>query len=296
MIYIFKGFQSCCDIPAKCLNECGSIFDGACKGVCKPIGTCMSAACDALAGVCYRPLGCYAMLTIVMSTITLMASFLGVANMEFLLAEEASASNITGVPAVPVVPAAQAVGVCAKGTEVLGFTVIMGVFAVLNVFCALYVQHQVWETLIDLVEEEQDAPADKRGRRPEKNVATLIMDSSGRVFCYDICFCFYFFFLILEMVVAYYGNNLTDEAFCNPKGWPAMATETTYTYLILLVVFAFLWFIMIRCHSALENCCAPCGGFTCCFGRKPKPRDSGLSGFDSSDDEAYVVPKHRRPR
>merc|ERR1719272_2474316 len=128
MIYIFKGFQSCCDIPAKCLSECGSIFDSACKGICKPIGTCMSAACDSLAGVCYRPLGCYAMLTIVMSTVTLMASFLGVANMEMLLAEEAPASNITGFPAVaiPAVPAAAVVGFCAKGTQVLGFTVIMG--------------------------------------------------------------------------------------------------------------------------------------------------------------------------
>lgn len=276
MIYIFKGARAVCDIPAACCSECGKAFNATCSGICKPIGKCINGTCDALAGICHRPLGCYVIMTIVMSMLTMYSSLLGVVHS----GTDELAQPVTNVTAAAVAAAPT----CDRGGSVVILLLLVCAIALVNIFCAFYVQYQTWQGLVDIVDEEEEE-AKRTGSRPKKsNVAELILDSSGRVFCYDVCFCFNFFFLIVQYGIAYYGKGLVAEPNCNPREFPAKAMYYAEWYPFMCVGYGIGWFIVLHLHSCLESCCSPFGEINCCWGHRPSPRVD-YDGGSSSDEE-----------
>lgn len=282
MIYIFKGCAACFDIPAQVCNNCGKACDAACKGVCHPIGECVRACCDALSGVCSRPLGCYVLLTIVMSMLTFMASVAGFAHSAELIGTNETTpvyGNVTNPATLP-----QPAGVCPHGGKVLLVLGMFAVIALINIFTAFYVQHQTWEGLRDIVDEEEEEARKHHRKREKKNVADIIIGSSGRVFCYDICFCFNIFFLIAQFCLGMWGAGYVDDyEFCNPNGWPSMATRCGMMYPVLVVMWSIGWVILLHLHSCLESCCSVFGPINCCWGNRPQPRTDDPYDSDSDD-------------
>lgn len=175
--------------------------------------------------------------------------------------------------------------VCAEGKTVFFLILLQGAILLINIGSAIYIQHQTWEGLQDIVDMEEAEAVVHGSKVKRRNVAELIMDSAGKIFCYDVCFCFYFFFLIGELIVGWYGRSLTSGLFCDPSGWPSTVMTIGFTYPILVFFFAIGWVILLHCHSLAEDCCRPCGGFNCCFGARPKPRQR--SSDSDSDDDYY---------
>lgn len=306
MIYIFKGCSGCCELPFKVCDECGKACGQACGDICKPFQKCCVEIGKTVNGIFTRPLGVYVLGTIVVMVFQVVGVMLSLRHASPELTstyEEVVTTTIapflaptvtTSIPQAPprllqtpLNPPSEELMVCAHGKIVFLLILVEGLIALINIGCAVYIQHQTWEGLQDIVDMEEAEAAVTGQRAKRRNVAMLILDSSGKIFCYDVCFCFYFFFLIFELVLGGYGISLTSSSnpFCNPSGWPATVMSIGLSYPILVLCFAIGWVILLQCHSLAEDCCRPCGGFQCCFGKRPQPRTS--TGADSSDEEYY---------
>lgn len=290
MIYIFKGFQSCCELPGKLCSQCSRATNECCDAVCKPCGDCCNIVCDAIGGMCSRPLGCYVFGTLVMSVSIFTTSLMALSNSSALTPEApaAAASSPAAPNAAPsVISDASAAGSGTCEGESLLKLLMMGfaAVAVINLLSAVYVQRQVWEGLLDVVDEEERANSLTGKKKHKKSsVAELILSSSGKVFCYDVCFCFYFFLLIGQFVMAIAGDRNTQEPNCGAEGWRGTVFSLAYAYPIMVAFYTLGWVIFLYCHSCVEACCAPFGDINCCFGRRPTPREADS---DSSDEDGY---------
>jgi hypothetical protein len=307
MIYIFKGCSGICALPFQICDECGRACHNVCGDICRPIAKCCREIGKTINGIFTRPLGIYVLGTICLMIFQCVAVMLALRHSKPQLTttydEEAHYVTVAPAvaPAVAVVaapttptPGAQ---VCEGGSTVFMLILVEGVIALINICSAVYIQQQTWEGLQDIVDMEEAEAAAGGKRVKRRNVAQLIMDSSGQIFCYDVCFCFYFFFLILELIIAAYGTTLVQEPYCNPSGWPASVMYVGWIYPILVGFFAVGWLLLLHCHSAAEDCCRPCGGFACCFGERPLPRHLQPDGSDSDyyDDEYGPTQMQMRP-
>jgi hypothetical protein len=234
------------------------------------------------------------LLTFLMMIIQIVGCILSFRQSSVLLA---TPSNST-VPAVPTTPFPGAlpsipptVG-CAHAHMIIAFLFLELVLAFVNIGLAVYVQRQTWEGLQDIVDMEQTEARATGQQVRKRNVATLILDSAQNIFCYDVCFCFYFFLLIVELGLGVYGASLTSTLGCNPSGWPATVMYMGLAYPICIAVWSICWVVLLHFHSCMEDCCKPFGGsgFNCCFGRRPEAR-TGRDPFDSDDEEAPAQPQ-----
>jgi hypothetical protein len=312
MIYIFKGCSGICALPFQICEKCGKACHDVCGDICRPIAKCCREICKTINGIFTRPLGIYVLGTIALMFFQCVGVMLSLRHAKPQLTTSADEIPVTTPAPVALAPGAPTPAplgpqvssfqghlvpqVCEGGSTVFMLILLEGVIALINFGSAIYIQRQTWEGLQDIVdiEEAEAAAGGKRVKR--RNVAQLIMDSSGQIFCYDVCFCFYFFFIIGELAIAAYGTTLVGEPYCDPSGWPATVMYVGWIYPILVGFFAIGWVILLHCHSAAEDCCRPCGGFSCCFGERPLPRHLNPDGSDSDYDEEYGRPSQMQMR
>jgi hypothetical protein len=114
----------------------------------------------------------------------------------------------------------------------------------------------------------------------------LILSSSCTVFCRDIVFCFYFFFLIAAFAWHIAGIDWTSGGpGCNPRGWPGHTVRLGIAFPVVVVFWSCAWAMFLCVHTCLETCLDPCGGISCCFGKRPLPRNrADTPGYDSSSE------------
>jgi hypothetical protein len=221
-------------------------------------------------------------MTMIMGFITIGSAALGVSKIGTLMESSSTTAAPTVLPGqVTLAPTA-----CPRSGTVLALLLLMVIIAMINIASSLYIQNQVWEGICDVVDEEYQQELATGRQAKKRTLGDLILGSMGQVFCYDICFCFFFFFMIAQFAIAFFGSYVTADAACNPGGWPAYTCWLCTLYPVLVLVYSIIWWISLHCHSAMEDCCRPFGGFTCCFGGKPLPRSTGAYPGDiSSDDE-----------
>mmetsp|Transcript_23631 Transcript_23631/g.52394 ORF Transcript_23631/g.52394 Transcript_23631/m.52394 type:complete len:277 (+) Transcript_23631:91-921(+) len=275
MIYIFKVL---CEFPAKLCgcgaDACNKVCAGGCRGC--------SAVCAGFSHIFDRPLGCYVLMTLIVSTWTIVAA----ANA--FKTGKVQGSWDMGANATSTEGAEK----CTQPVPLfLGGSI---AWALVNVCFAFYVQGQVWQGLMDLVDEEEEEEVTSGRRVKRRNMARLILDSAGNIFCHNIAFCIYFFLLIGSCFWYMAGKDWVQSAeACNPDGWPTWTYRAGIAYPVLVVCFCMWWVVMLHIDGCVSNITKPMGGLGCCFGRPPLPRSAASSG---SDAEMLVTGASRNPR
>jgi len=306
MIYIFKGCQSICELPARCCdalaalcNESCKLCNNACGHICKYPQKAFAAVCISLAHIFDRPLGCYILLALLMNTISIVGAVTGLADKNLVVhVVKTGAATTTLAPFATTSSMPPGVVVCEKPVKM--FLIVDILFSIGHIAFSFYIQWSVWDKLCELVDEEEEE-AERTGmgaRMKRRNVAELIIDSSGNIALRDIGFCLYFFFLIGSFVFSIMGASWTKFPGCNPQQWPGTVAVLGIVFPILVAVFAFNWVIFLCAHAACEHCFARCGGFSCCFGKRPLARSRNLemTSSDSSDSESYAPTAERQAR
>mmetsp|Transcript_147095 Transcript_147095/g.256684 ORF Transcript_147095/g.256684 Transcript_147095/m.256684 type:complete len:335 (-) Transcript_147095:30-1034(-) len=293
MIYILKGCKSICECPGETCQACAAGCEECTKGICSPVAECVDVFCNTISNIWSRPLGAYVFGTILSSGI-MWAFVISAVCVEKEHLFGGSSPTTTPAPAVTTTLSELAAddrrleaGICENKGIILGMFALDFFVFLLNIFFAIYIQNKVWDGLVKLVGEEEKAALTSGKAIKRRNVAQLIADSSKQVCLYDFCFCFYFFFLIGQLAFNWWMlATQVGGPFCDKLKWSSEVAEMGIVYPALVIVYSFGWLYFLQCHAACETCCTPCGGCTCCFGKRPDPE--GGAYYD--DDVEMVNP------
>jgi len=256
MIYIFKGFQGICSLPGYICSHCGDACKscpGACKGVTEPFRKgCKSCGAE-VKHFMERPLSAYVVLSVLISAFTLYQCSTDMASVE------GCSSN---------------------------FLYILAGFSVVNVMFAIYVQCQVWRTIMSEEnqanfidgdrptetykgqfsaaavgmfakstsgQEQALAPAaqvEKVAADPGKIIVpkTIVQASFKQVFLEDFGVLIMFFALLCLFGLSWKGQDVVDST--EPK---CTVSEMTQRCGFAFFWIAFLWTLMYMCCGCCSN-------------------------------------------
>lgn len=230
MIYIFKGCEAVCSVPAACCAGCGK----ACDNCSKELGECCSLPCIALGACCARlsliherPLGAFVFLAWFLNGISIVGSV-----MTFM---------------------SDTIDQCEHPMKYFVFGQLFN--ACIHSGFVLYMQERLVEGLQD----------DETGELLDVGAAEML-DELKQIAVYDIGFCLYFFLFIFSLgwnttgVSWAYGNST-----CDPGHWPTTCAVVGFIYNFLTIQVScchpvMLWLEEHGCCCLCVMCgCAPSG-------------------------------------
>lgn len=268
MIYFFQGIGAVVSAPFQLCGFCSKQFGDVCHRSCKTCSDMME-----------RPLCYFVWLSFLFGAAScyfgVKAFQTGELGSDIAVTNSTSTLEITNgkelVGATPVI-------VCEHPVKLLLMADM--VFAVCHVCMAFYMQGVVWERVRKTIDEEE-------GASKKSGLVEIILESFFYVFCRDVLFCLYVFFLAGTFAANYMGVSWTSQlAGCNPGGYPQSCFKVGVWFPWAVVGLGFVWLLGLFCNSGLDACMTPCGGFKCCFGQKPPPRAPGYSSGDSSGSDS----------
>jgi len=289
MIYFFKGIGAVVSAPFQLCGFCTKQFGDVCHKSCKCCSDMME-----------RPLCFFVWLSFLFGAASAYYSVMAFRTGE--LGSDIEVTNTTSTVVITngtelVADASASVAplvviVCEHPVKLLLMANM--VFAVMHVSMAFYMQSVVWERVRVTIDEYVPSGYELR----TQGLVEIILESFTYVFCRDVLFCLYVFFLAGTFAANYMGRGWTsgnELPGCNPGGYPQDCFKVGVWFPWAVVGLGFAWLMGLSCNTALDQCCAPCGGFKCCFGQKPPPRSAreqaeaargGCCGGDGSGDSS----------